>query len=87
MKEETTITMDILLIFLYIIGAYIFFLGMSYALVKVLFPKLDEEGSTSTAPSHWHQLRRLTGMNVNVSQRIKRMTEKRYRKMPYPFSN
>ena len=79
--------MDILLIFLYIIGAYIFFLGMSYLLVRVLFPKLDEEGSISTARSHWHQLRRLTGMNMNVPQRIKRMSEKRYRKIPYPFSN
>jgi len=79
--------MDILLIFFYIIGAYVIFLGLSYLLVKVLFPRLEEDESSSTARLHWHQLRRLTSMNISMPQRIKRLTEKRFRKVPYPFSN
>lgn len=79
--------MDILLIFLYIVGAYAIFLGLSYLLVKVLFPRLEEDGSSTPSRLHWHQIRRLTSLSMNVPQRIKRLTEKRYRKIPYPFSN
>lgn len=79
--------MDILLIFVYIVGAYTVFLGLSYLLVKILFPKLEEDGSATPASLRWRQLRRLTGLSMNVPQRIKRFTEKRYRKISYPISN
>jgi hypothetical protein len=71
--------MTIALIVLYIIGAYGLFMGVTYALAKVLFPKLED-----TRNFKGLTLRQLSHLNPRIPERIQKFTSKqKQRKLAY----
>lgn len=72
--------MTIVLIILYIIGAYGLFMLVTYALAKVLFPKVDENPIRPNT-LHLHQLSHLT---PRIPERIQKFAvTQKHKKMAY----
>lgn len=74
--------MTILLVILYIIGAYGLFMLVTYALAKVLFPKTDD----LTAKSKGLTLHQLKHLNITprIPERIQKFAAKhKHKKFAY----
>jgi len=72
--------MTIVLVVLYLIGAYGLFMLVTYALAKVLFPKMDEHTARPRGLT-LHQLRHLT---PRIPERIQKFAAKqKHKKLAY----